>query len=262
MRRLPRIAPTHVFIHRIIDTDAVAADRGALHAGGTPLERGDPSSSAVSGSYDPHVLTERRFEKFGFSPRFDATLDPEFPGDGDWHCEVFGFGRSGQIEPEFRSVWGTPMVVEVTSSTIPRWIGNFAAGGLGGVTGLFATPGAFQLCAVADGLAYVVDVRRPDLGATPVQDQVVQVVATERGGVVLVVGPTDIVALGPTCVTWRTERLAVDDLRVVKVSGDLIECRCSMGGSDADEILGINLLTGRQTAGTRFDGLWAPDALA
>ena len=78
----------------------------------------------------------------------------------------------------------------------------------------------------------------------------------------LLVSFLDIVAVGPSGVAWRSGRLAVDDLRVVKVSGDVIECLCSLGGPDADEILVLDVLTGRQTAGTRLDGLWPPEALA
>lgn len=244
-------------------TSGDARDRRVTHIAGYVSGRERQARGrSVADRYDRYVPTERGFEKFGFFPSFDARVDPEFPSDGDWRCDVFGFSRSGQVEPEFQSVWGTPMVVEVTSTTIERWVGNFAAGGLGGVTGLFATPGPFEVCAVVDGLALVVDVRRPDLGATPVCDQVAQVVATPRGDLLLLVSFFDIVAVGPTGVAWRSGRLAADDLRVVKVSGSVIECRCSLGGPDADEILVLDVLTGKQTAGTRLQGFWPPEALA
>ncbi len=197
--------------------------------------------------------------RFHFSPAFDVTADPEFPGDGDWGCSVFAFDRDGLLVEEFRSDWCTPTVVEVNPFDGERWIGHFPAGGFGGVSGLYASPGPGQLCVLADGLAFLVDVHAPQNGVRVVHDQVGQVEVVVEQALLLLVRFIDIVAVGPEGVAWKTPRLAVDDLRVLSVAGGLIECSLdNMGGSPT---ISLDAATGEQVAGTRLGSFWPPDAL-
>lgn len=204
--------------------------------------------------------SRRQLERFQFEPAFDVVVDPEFPGDGDWGCDVFGFGRDGAIDEPFRSVWGTPFVVEVLPRVSPRWVGQYAAGGLGGLSGVYACPSPNHLCVVVDGEAYLTDVERPRDGAVVAHDQVGQVVAVEGRPLLLLVRFIDIVALGPQGIVWKSQRLAVDDLRVVHASGDHIECTLdNLGGSPT---ITLEAATGQQVSGTRLDSFWPPEALA
>lgn len=198
-------------------------------------------------------------ETFHFSPAFRAVIDPEFPGDGDWGCPVFGFGRDGSLQESFDSRWGAPTVVEVLPFDGERWIGQFAAGGLGGVSGVFATPDPRQLCVVADGLTYLVRVDAAQHGALIAHHQVGQIEAVVDPDLLLLVRFIDIVAVGPDGVAWRSPRLAVDDLRVLSTSGGIIECSLDNLGSSAT--ITLDAATGQQQEGTRLDSLWPPDAL-
>lgn len=203
---------------------------------------------------------ERSLELFHFSPSFRATVDPEFPGDGDWRCPVVGFGRDGAVQEIFESRWGAPTIVEVTRRNGVRWIGQFAAGGLGGVSGLYAVPNSLQLCVVADGLAYLVDVDSDPPAAQVVHDQVGQVEAAAEPDLLLLVRFIDIVAVGPAGVAWRTPRLAVDDLHVLTTTDGQIVCALDNLGHSST--ITLDAATGVQMTGTRFDSFWPPDALA
>jgi hypothetical protein len=66
----------------------------------------------------------------------------------------------------------------------------FPAGGLGGVDDVFAGPGRAQMCAVVDGLAYLVRVDAPEAGAVIAHDQVGQVVSVAGASLLLLVRET------------------------------------------------------------------------
>jgi hypothetical protein len=200
------------------------------------------------------------FEDFDFSPQFDVVVDPEFPGDGDWGAPTFAFGRDGELLTDPESRWGTPAVLEVEPSSSPRWVGTFAAGGLGRYRVACATPSPAHLCVVVDGLAYLVGVDRPEAGALIAHDQVGQVVPVSGLPLLLLVRFIDIVAIGQHGVAWRTGRLVVDDLAVVSAGPKSIVCSGDLldGGTSTIE---IDPHTGTQTVGTRLDSFWPPDAL-
>jgi hypothetical protein len=206
-------------------------------------------------SYD-----EEQLESFHFSPAFQVIVDPEFPGGGDWGCPVFGFGRDGRLQEPFESRWGAPAVVEVIPTEGERWIGQFAAGGLGGACGVYATPSPRQLCVVADGLPYLVGIDSAQLGADVVHDQVLQIEAVADPAMLLLVRSIDMVAVGSDGVAWRSPRLAVGDLCVISTSGGLIQCSLdNLGGSST---IALDAATGEQRDGTRLKSFWPPDALA
>jgi hypothetical protein len=171
---------------------------------------------------------------------------------------MFAFDRDGRIADNAESRWGPPTVVDVRPAGSERWVGSFAAGGLGGVSDVFASPAPAQLCVVVDGLAYVVNVHDPGSGALVAHDQVWQVETIEAPPRLLLVRFIDMVALGEEGVAWRTPRIAVDDLRVVQAGSAGIECTCdNLGGT---ETITLDPRTGVQVAGTRLDSFWPPDA--
>jgi len=163
------------------------------------------------------------FERFDFSPEFDIVLDPEFPGDGVWRCDVHRYGPDGQVRAEFHSATETPVIIEVNPIGGQPWVGQFTFGGLGGTTGLYAMPNPSHLCAVVNGLAYVINVRDPGSGAVIVRDLVEQVVAVEGESLLLFVGDRDILTVGREAEVWRAG-FPVDSLRVVSTASGKIEC--------------------------------------
>lgn len=213
------------------------------------------SSGGCLGSF----LAVMEFEIFQFEPGFQVEVDPEFPGDGEWDCPVISFDRGGAVASDPETRWGSPLVVGIEPASSPAWVATFAAGGVGYLRGLFATPSPSILLSVVDGLAYFVDVERPGQAATIAGNQIHQVAACEDPALVLLVGFTDIVAIGPQGIAWATPRLCVDDLRVETVSSTTITCSCDNPGRTT---IALDPHTGHQIEGTRLDSFWPPDALA
>lgn len=200
------------------------------------------------------------FETFGFPVAYQVEVEPEFPGSGAWGCPLFGFGRTGGLVDGFESRWGTPMVLAFGDGQDRHWVGTFAAGGLGGIRGVFACPSPTACCVVVDGPAYAVEAFVPEAGAQIVHDQVIRVVPVAGLPLLLLVRFIDMVALGPDGIAWSTSRMVVDDLRVERASADAIVC----SGDHLEGTAHIELdpETGRQTAGTRLDTFWPPDAIS
>lgn len=127
----------------------------------------------------------------------------------------------------------------------------FPAGGLGSLSGVFATPSPDALCIVVDGLAFLVRVDRPGDGAVIAHDQVEQVVAAPACGLLLLARPIDIVAVSAEGVAWKSPRLADDDLRVTGTDGSGIEC--TGGALNGEPVtLVVDPSTGRVTSGARL----------
>ena len=189
------------------------------------------------------------FQTLGFKCAFTVEVDPEFPGDGDWGCPVAAFDRTGSVMPAFESRWGTPLVARVQPHSGQDWVAMFAAGGLGSLRGVFATPSPRLVAVVVDGLAYLVDSRSPGLPAEIVQDQVHQVEPCHDPPLVLLAGFLDLVAIGPGGIAWKTPRLCVDGLEVHHAGRTGIECSCD---DDGKRPITLDPATGKQIDGTRL----------
>lgn len=179
----------------------------------------------LTGWLDRHdcVVEQQVLIRSGFEPAYEIEIDPEFAPDGEWSCPVFAFDRVGRLVDDFVSRWGTPIVVRVRPGTAAEWVGQFPAGGLVGVDGVFACPAPTQMCVVVDGLAFLVDVGAP-AQTLAVHDQVRQVVPVVGAPLLLLVSYVDIVAIGPEGIAWRSPRLALDGLRVLDACADGIRC--------------------------------------
>lgn len=175
-----------------------------------------------------------RFDTLGFAPAYSVVVDPAFPPNGEWDVPAYAYGRNGKHihEFDFESRWGTPLVVRVTTARGTTWVGFFAAGGLGTVRGVFAAPGARHVCAIVDGLAYLVDVDRPEQEATIAADAVVRL-QTLASDLLLLAGDTSLVAVGRDGVAWKLPRLVDDQLRVLRASDDAIVCSGEVAGKMA-----------------------------
>jgi hypothetical protein len=203
------------------------------------------------------------FDPHGFDPAFSAEADPAFPPDGVWREPLYCYDRDGSAGPEPVTRWGAPFVIRVVPERAEPWVGMFAAGGLGGhaSTGAHACPRRDQLCVLVDGLAYLVSVDAPGVGASPLAPSITQIVATGNPPLLLLVTFSSVIALGPTGVAWQTGRIALDGLRVDRVDGNrlLLIAESVEGGFDQ---MVLDSTTGEQVAGRRFQDHWPPDALA
>ncbi len=198
------------------------------------------------------------FEFWKFDPAYSLVTESEFPGSGTWSEPVYNFDRSGQLISDPATRWGPPLTIEFHPDASPRWVGVFAAGGLGGLTGVYACPSRTQVAVVVDGLAYLVDVTSVHSEATVVHDQVTQVVPVEAD-LLLLVRVIDIIAIGLGGIQWRSSRLAVHDLRVESASCERIVCSCDLLQADR-AFIALDPHTGSQIDGPRIDSFWPPDA--
>ena len=151
------------------------------------------------------------------------------------------------------SRWGDPLVLCVKPVDSPEWVGMFPAGGLGGLSGVFATPSPQRICVIVDGLAYLVLVDAPGAGAVMAQNIVEQVVPLEDPQLLLLVRVIDIVALGPGGIAWRSPRLAVDGLRVVRVDTQGIWCVGDSLSQEQDSFV-VDRATGRVASRPHIGG--------
>jgi hypothetical protein len=165
------------------------------------------------------------FETGGFALAYDVEVDEDA---APTHC----FGRNGRHvnDFDFDERWGSPLVVRISPRSASPWVGMFAAGGLGVIRGLYASPSPHVCCVVNDGLAFLVDVNAPDQPATIAADAVVQALPAPAAGVLLLASDTDLVAVGAAGVVWTAARLVVDNLRVLRASPDAVVCSGDVGG--------------------------------
>ena len=206
-------------------------------------ELGEPSQPASS----------RAFHTLGFAPAYSCQVDPELPGNGDWGCPVYGFSRDGSRAAEpFRSRWGTPIIVRFTLPDASTWIGMFEAGP-GGLDGAFACPSPLTALIACDGQAYLIEVTAPGrttaIGPTPVTQ------ASGAGKDLIVLASfSELTAIGPHGQVWLSERLCLDNLKIVTASADTIECTGDF--IESAEHLKIDTQTGRLQEGRRFLDTW------
>jgi hypothetical protein len=186
---------------------------------------------------------ESTLEDLGFSPAFQVEPDPEEPWDGGWACPVYGWDRHGRLAPDF--VMGLrSSVVRVIPDRGSEWIGMFVGGADGGLSGFYGCPSQDYLCVAAEGLAYVLDVTAPSEGAAVCGYEVRQIVGVPQTGVILLVSPTDILAIAKHGgVAWRSDPFALANFSVEEVRGDVITCRGD--GIDGESHVQISGHTGR-----------------
>jgi hypothetical protein len=175
-------------------------------------------------------MSVARFETLGFDRAYAVDIEPALSSAHD--DPSYAYGRNGALihEFDFESRWGTPLIVRVRPRDADPWIGAFAAGGLGVVRNVYALPSPRHLCAIVDGLAYVVDVTAPDQPAAIAAQAVVHVRAVPDVPVVLLAGDTDLAGVGVDGRIWSAPRLVVDDLRVLRASAEAIVCSGDVGG--------------------------------
>lgn len=208
-------------------------------------ELGDPLPEQAGG---------RQFRHLGFLPAYSCQVDPEHPGGGDWGCPVHGFSRDGHHTCEaFCSRWGTPMLARFALAGAATWVGWFEAGDAGRADGVFACPDPLAALVVCRGQAYLVSVGEPARTAAIAISPVTHVTSAGTDLIVLA-GFDSLTAIGPHGQVWASERLCLDNLRIVSASADRIDCLGDF--LDATGSFTVNAHDGTLAAGRRFLDTW------
>jgi hypothetical protein len=202
----------------------------------------------------PQQVSSRAFHSLEFAPAYSCELDPELPGTGDWGHPVHYFYRDGSRATEpFRSRWGAPLIARFTLPFDDTWIGIFEAGGLGGIDSAFACPDPLAALMICDGQAFLIDVQEPDNTTTIRLTPITQACRAGRDLIILA-SFSELMAISPSGQAWVSQRLCVDDLRIVSASGDSIEWIGDFVSST--ESLSVNARTGELRDGPRLPDGW------
>ncbi len=192
-------------------------------------------------------MTNREFQPLGFACAYQCDGDPEFPGDGVWKETTYEFKKDE--DSPFKSNWATPYVLRVAPQDFPAWVGFFEAGGFGPDEGAYGTPSPHRLCLVANGLAYVVDVRQPSRYGR-VYDNVVEVLGSPEHKVLVLSSWSELCVIDADGRAVRSPRLCADDLRLEDITSAGIVCTGDF--IRAREKVVVDPVTAEITEGPKF----------
>lgn len=155
-----------------------------------------------------------------FGSEFDVSI-ADYPA-GAAHYTVAADGAGART-----------IVITVEPSGERPWTAAFAAPdpGIRALTALLSTPSPTGLCVIERGTVFLGDVRDP--GGFSVVDTKGPVVGAEEltsEGLLLLLTPWEITAVGTDGVLWTTGRIAIDGLRVDEVDGGWVR-----GVADPDD---------------------------
>jgi hypothetical protein len=114
------------------------------------------------------------------------------------------------------------LIFEVDPGDSDSWVGfarPTSIGSRNAVTGLFSTPDPGRLCVITQGAAYLVDVATRRFVLLSQSDPVIFVTSLADVGLLLLATPWRVLAIGCDGPAWRTERLAIDGLRLDEADG-------------------------------------------
>lgn len=116
-------------------------------------------------------------------------------------------------------------------------------------TGVWGTPRAEEMCAVAGGYAYLIDTARPEVVTQIPLRPVVTVLPLEAEGLLVFAGFTSLAAWGAEGLRWETKRLSWEGVTLGLVEGGRL---LGMGWdmmSDTEVAFAVELSTGRHEGG-------------
>src|SRR6266536_513142 len=119
---------------------------------------------------------------------------------------------------------------------------------------VFACPNPTEALVVCDGQAYLVDVTAPTRTTVLDLEPVTQVRRVRDLDLLVLAGFVFMAALGPAGLAWHSERLCLDDLRVLDATADGIHCCGDFVGST--EEFTVDPRSGQLRSCPRFLDSW------
>jgi len=188
-------------------------------------------------------------QTLGFATDYSCEIAPEFPGSGDWGCPVYRFAERPESVEKLAHV-GEPFVIRIRRVDGSEWVG-FLAGGISGLTGVYACPNPDQVCAVVAGSGYLVDTRAPSNYQVLPMHPVLVLQRANGTGSVLCSGFIDLLLIDEHGLLWVSDRLCLDDLQVRNIDRSTISCTGRQ--IQADETwFSVSLDTGQLVSGQPF----------
>jgi hypothetical protein len=180
-----------------------------------------------------------KFHSKGFSHSYEIEFDPEYPADGIWREPIF------EIDVIDAPTGSTASVVARVLTSAGSWL--LAAQG-GDELVCCGTPDPDLLCIVpGDGEfgGMLVDVRDPQR-RTQLDLYMPKPVRVPDQDWLLLVSLTEMAGVNSTGLAWKSEvDLAIDDLTVVSIEGDLITCTGLDATGEGTETFAVRLSSGR-----------------
>lgn len=144
------------------------------------------------------------------------------------------------------------LVVEIVPDEGTRWVGVFEGVSVSplNANGVFSTPSLTQVCVVAYGQAYFVDVNRPD--DVHVVEEIYPVTSVHDApgaGLLLLVDFTHIAAFTGRGLAWKSARIASDGLELTGIRSGFATGRAWSAPDRADVTFRLDLATGTHEGG-------------
>lgn len=154
-----------------------------------------------------------------------------------------------EIEIEIEDV--AHVAVRVEPAGGEAWTGVFACGfdSAKVASGLYSHPDPKRMCVVAAGYGYIVDTREPRLYERVIAQPVVSVHAAREAELLLFTDFTNISAYGREGITWRTERLTWEGLRITEVTAATVRGYGWDMPKDREVEFAVDLKSGQHVGG-------------
>ncbi|HEY2578986.1 MAG TPA: hypothetical protein VGI74_21985 [Streptosporangiaceae bacterium] len=145
------------------------------------------------------------------------------------------------------------LIFEVDPRASGPWTGVAHANSMrarDAVSGLVTTPNPDGLCVLARGTAYLVDVTDHSYRFVVSSAPVTGVAPVLRARLLALATPWDVTGIGPDGVIWRTERLAIDGLRLDEADETRLIGVADLESDEPREFV-IDLRTGAHEGGAK-----------
>ena len=116
-------------------------------------------------------------------------------------------------------------------------------------TGIFACPNPQELCAVAGGYAYIIDIAHPEHSTHLALKPVVEVRSLKAQNLLLFIGFHSMLAWGQNGLAWQTGKLSWEGLRITAIEGDALHGFGWNLMTDKEVAFSVDLLTGQHQGG-------------
>jgi hypothetical protein len=113
-------------------------------------------------------------------------------------------------------------------------------------TGLWSTPNPAELCAVSGGYAYIIDTTMPNRFTMIPFRPVLEVRPLAAQGLLLFVGHHAILAWGPNCQLWQSEKLSDEGVSITRIDANQLHGQGWSMITDKESPFTLDLGTGLQ----------------